>query len=100
MTLIAPDAAELLLAAYALLNIGAFLLYRWDKRKAELGRWRTSERALLVAAACGPFGAYAGMRRFRHKTQKTKFALVPGFLLLHIAALAYLAYLLIPPAIF
>ena len=92
-------APELLLAAYAVLNIAAFLLYGRDKRKAELGRWRTSERALLIAAAFGPFGAYAGMRRFRHKTQKTKFALVPGFLLLHLAVFAYLAYLLILPGV-
>jgi len=94
-----PIAPEILLAAYALLNIIVFLLYGRDKRKAELGRWRTSERTLLVAAAFGPFGAYAGMRRFRHKTQKTKFALVPGFLLFHTAVFAYLAYLLILPAL-
>lgn len=100
VTLGAPDGPELLLAAYAILNIAAFLLYGQDKRKAERGRWRTSERALLAAAALGPFGAYAGMHRFRHKTQKTKFALVPCFLLLHIAGLGYLAYLLIPPALF
>ncbi len=100
MTLIAPDGAELLLAAYALLNLAAFLLYGRDKRKAELGRWRTSERALLVAAAFGPFGAYAGMRRFRHKTQKTKFALVPVFLFLHVSAIAWLAYSLITAEIF
>ena len=92
MTFVVPDVPELLLAAYALLNLAAFLLYGRDKRQAKLGRWRTSERALLAAAAFGPFGAYAGMRRFRHKTQKTRFALVPCFLLLHIAAIAGLAY--------
>ena len=91
--------AEMLLAAYALLNIAAFLLYWRDKKKAERGCWRISERTLLVSAAFGPFGAYAGMRRFRHKTQKTKFTLVPVFLLLHTTVFAYLAYLLILPAV-
>lgn len=89
MTLIAP---ELLLSAYLLLNLAAYLLYGLDKKKAEMGRWRTSERTLLAAAAVGPFGAWAGMRRFRHKTQKTKFVLVPVFLLLHAAAIVWLAY--------
>jgi len=92
VTLIAPDAAEMLLAAYALLNLAAYLLYGRDKRQAELGRWRTSERTLLAAAAVGPFGAWAGMRRFRHKTQKTTFLLVPVFLLLHAGAIGWLAY--------
>jgi len=89
VTLIAP---ELLLSAYLLLNLAAYLLYGLDKKKAEMGRWRTSERTLLAAAAVGPFGAWAGMRRFRHKTQKTKFVLVPVFLLLHAAAIVWLAY--------
>lgn len=92
MTLPAP---ELLIGLYLLCNLAAFVLYGRDKRKAELGRWRTSERTLLAAAAVGPFGAWAGMRRFRHKTQKSKFLLVPAFLILHAAIIGWLAYAMV-----
>ena len=69
-------------------DAGAFLYFGSDKRKAAKGEWRTPESALLKAALIGPFGAWAGMRLFRHKTRKTKFRLlVPVFMLLRIALL-------------
>ena len=81
-------------ALYVVVNIVAFLVYGRDKRNAENGAWRTPEKTLIIAAFLGPFGAYAGMRRFRHKTQKLKFKLVPFFLLLHCSAIIWFGYLL------
>ena len=80
---------------YVVVNIIAFLAYGRDKRKAENGEWRTPEKTLIIAAFLGPFGAYAAMRRFRHKTQKLKFKLVPFFLVLHCSAIIWFAYLLL-----
>jgi uncharacterized membrane protein YsdA (DUF1294 family) len=76
------------------LNLSVMLLYRHDKEKARSGGWRTSEGTLLLAALVAPFGAAYGMRRYRHKTRKAKFLLVYVFMLLHLAIIAYLAYLL------
>ncbi|QSZ68060.1 DUF1294 domain-containing protein [Methanofollis aquaemaris] len=84
-----------LLALYLLLNLGAASVFWNDKRKARAGRWRTSENLLLVVAFLGPFGAWWAMRRFRHKTQKPKFKLVPAFLFVHLAAAVGLLYLVL-----
>jgi len=78
------------LVCYVILNTGAFLLYANDKRKARCNGWRTPESVLLSIAALGPFGAYAAMLLFRHKTRKLKFYLVPVFLLVHVVAIIYL----------
>ncbi|PKL69755.1 MAG: DUF1294 domain-containing protein [Methanomicrobiales archaeon HGW-Methanomicrobiales-1] len=74
-------------ALYAILNTGAFLIFANDKRKAKNNAWRTPENLLLVVAALGPFGAYAAMLLFRHKTRKLKFFLVPVFLIVHVVAI-------------
>ncbi len=66
------------------LNALSFFAFFRDKGAAKKGTWRTPERRLLFLALLGPFGAAAAMRAFRHKTQKTKFRLVPLFLCLHI----------------
>lgn len=80
------------LAVYVVLNVISFAMYVWDKHKAKADKWRTKESTLLVAALIGPFGAVAGMRLARHKTQKVKFKLVYVFLVLHILILAYMVY--------
>ena len=79
---------------YLAANLCVFVLYGADKRRARNGDWRIPERILLVSALIGPFGAWAGMRVFRHKTKKLLFYLVPVFLVLHIAGILYLAWLL------
>ncbi|MFA5394785.1 MAG: DUF1294 domain-containing protein [Methanomicrobiales archaeon] len=88
---------NLIIAAtcYIAINIIAFLVYGQDKHKAENGAWRTSEKTLIIAAFFGPFGAYAGMQKFRHKTQKLKFKLVPFFLILHCGAFIWFGYLVL-----
>jgi len=78
----------ILITVYLLANAVAFLAYYRDKRLAERGSWRTPESRLLVLALVGPFGAFAAMQAFRHKTQKPKFRLVPLFVCLHLGIAA------------
>lgn len=63
-------------------------LYGLDKWKAVHGRWRISERTLLLAALAGGFaGALTGMYFFHHKTRHKKFVYgVPLIGLLELAA--------------
>lgn len=70
---------------YLLLNLIAFGAFGYDKAKASYDKWRTPERTLLILAFFGPFGAYASMMVFRHKTQKKPFTwMVPLFVLIHL----------------
>ena len=58
-------------------NILVFLLYGVDKWKAVRGKWRISEKTLVcVAFLMGAAGALAGIRFFRHKTQKPVFLML------------------------
>ncbi len=84
-----PENTLLHLVLYAVLNIFSFLTFADDKLKAKNNSWRTSEKRLLVYAFVGPFGALAGMKLLRHKTQKIKFKVVYLFLLLHILLIWY-----------
>jgi len=81
-----------LLVAYLFLNLLAFTIFVVDKVKAQMDKWRISEKTLLVFAALGPFGAALAMSRFRHKTKKLKFKLVYVALLTHIILLIVLVY--------
>jgi uncharacterized membrane protein YsdA (DUF1294 family) len=63
-----------------LVNCAALVIFGVDKLQSKKGRWRIPESRLLLIAFFGPFGAYAGMLLFRHKTRKVKFLLVPIFL--------------------
>ena len=83
------------LAVYTILNVIVFSVYAYDKRKARRNSRRTSEKRLLFLAFIGPIGAYSAMNIFRHKTLKTKFLLVPAFLVLHLAVIFYLISTLI-----
>lgn len=83
------DPILLHLLLYAVLNIFSFFTFADDKLKARNNSWRTSEKRLLIYAFVGPFGALAGMRFFRHKTQKITFKAVYLFLLLHIILIGY-----------
>lgn len=67
----------MLIAAVLLLtNLQCFLLMGWDKRCARRGKWRISEKALFLSAACfGALGGVLGMRIFRHKTKHWTFQL-------------------------
>lgn len=68
---------EILFAAYlVLINLASFAAMGADKRRAERGKWRISERALFTLALLfGGAGGTAGMYFFRHKTKHWYFAL-------------------------
>jgi uncharacterized membrane protein YsdA (DUF1294 family) len=66
------------------------VLYGIDKYKAKNECYRIPEKTLLLGALFGPFGAYIGMRLFRHKTRKPKFSIgVPLLILLHVVLLTW-----------
>jgi len=67
-----------------ILNIFSMLIYGIDKMKSMNRKWRIPEMNLLLLAFLAPFGAYAGMLLFRHKTRKPKFLLVPIFLIIQL----------------
>lgn len=79
-------------AAWGLLvlNVLAFFLFGFDKRRARGAGRRTPEATLLLVSWLGGFvGGWWGMSVFRHKTKKTSFRvkmilatlLSPGWLL-------------------
>ena len=69
----ALDRKTLLLGVLAVLivmNLVSFALMGIDKRRAQRGAWRISEKALLLTTACfGGLGGVMGMRLFHHKTK-------------------------------
>ena len=79
---------------YSVINLLALLVFVLDKIKAKRNGWRISENTLLLLAALGPFGAFAGMVIFRHKTQHVKFCIVPVFVIIHAGIILYLSGLL------
>lgn len=83
-----------IIALFLIINLVAFVMYGYDKRKAKRHEWRVSEAALLlVALAGGPYGAWLGMKVFRHKTKHWKFRiLIPLTTLLWTAGIMYLIW--------
>src|SRR3546814_17830535 len=66
-----PDQPAALLWIFLLLNLAAFGAYWWDKRAAAEGRWRVSERTLLLLAFIGgSIGAVTAKNVLRHKAPK------------------------------
>ena len=82
-----------LLQILVIVNCVALILFGVDKWQSKKRGWRIPESRLLLAAFFGPFGAYAGMLLFRHKTRRIKFLLVPIFLILQAILLAYLYFI-------
>jgi uncharacterized membrane protein YsdA (DUF1294 family) len=70
-------------------NIIALAVFGIDKLGSKKGGWRILESRLLLVAFFGPFGAYASMLLFKHKTHKMKFILVPIFLFIQVVLIAY-----------
>ena len=79
--------ATVVLAALAIINFIAFVMFGLDKHYARKKKWRIPEANLLtVAALYGALGAFLGMKLFRHKTKHLKFTFtVPFLLILQIA---------------
>lgn len=84
------------LAISAPASAACFVAYGLDKRRAQAGDRRISERTLHRLALMGGWpGALAAQRVFRHKTQKVGFRLTLGAIIaLHGVALAAAAWLL------
>ncbi|MDR2332736.1 MAG: DUF1294 domain-containing protein [Burkholderiaceae bacterium] len=71
------DMAPLLAVGVLLLNLITFLVYRHDKKAAETGRWRISERTLhLLSLAGGWPAAWFAQQALRHKSSKREFRVV------------------------
>jgi uncharacterized membrane protein YsdA (DUF1294 family) len=66
------------------INVVSLVFFGADKLKSKTRSWRIPESQLLLVALFGPFGAYTGMLLFRHKIRKTKFLLVPLFLVIQL----------------
>ena len=73
----------------AFVNVASLIIFGFDKWRSIKGGWRIPELRLVLVAFIGPFGAFAGMLLFRHKTRKVKFLLIPIFLFAQIFFIAY-----------
>ena len=59
------------------LSVVGFAAMGLDKRRAVKGKWRISEKSLLLIAFLGGgIGSYLGMRHYRHKTKHLSFRLL------------------------
>lgn len=77
---------------FIIINIIGFLIMYIDKQKAKKGRWRIPEKTLFIVTALGGgIGTIAGMKVFRHKTQKVAFVI--GFPLITILEIITIIYL-------
>ena len=74
-----------------IINIIGFLIMYIDKRKAEKGKWRISEKTIFIITALGGgIGTISGMYTFRHKTQKFQFVFcLPAITILKIIGIIY-----------
>lgn len=86
-----PYVAVLVLLAF---NIYAYFLMGSDKKRAAEGRFRVSEKKLLLVALFGgSLGIYRGMKKYRHKTKHFLFSFgVPAIIVLQGCLLGYCAY--------
>ena len=92
---------KIVLIVLAVLNVGAFLAYGYDKKIAQrnglrdddVDMRRVSEKALFIWAFLGALGAFIGMKVWRHKTKHWYFVWgVPAILVAELAAAAYFFY--------
>ncbi|MEL6497375.1 MAG: DUF1294 domain-containing protein [Planctomycetota bacterium] len=74
--------------AYLLMSLITFIIFWRDKRAAQRGNWRTSEKTLLGLSLLGGWpGAIIAMKLVRHKTRHLRFKLgIPLIGALHLAA--------------
>ena len=84
----------IVVAVLIVMNLVSFALMGIDKRRAQRGAWRISEKALFLTAACfGGLGGVMGMRLFHHKTKHWYFRVFfPAMLAAQIVILAIGAY--------
>lgn len=82
------------MAVLIVMNLVSFALMGIDKRRAQRGAWRISEKALFLTTACfGGLGGFLGMKVFHHKTRHWYFRVFfPVLLVVQIVILAIGAY--------
>ena len=80
----------IVMAVLIVMNLVSFALMGIDKRRAQRGAWRISEKALFLTTACfGGLGGVMGMRLFHHKTKHWYFRVFfPAMLVVQIVILA------------
>ena len=83
-------------ALLLVMSVIAFVLYGFDKRRAQSGGRRVPENTLQLIALLGGWpGALAGQQTFRHKTKKLSFQIVFWLcVVLHLLIVAGVIYLL------
>lgn len=83
----------ILIGVYILWNVIVFFMYGADKRKSNQGKWRISEKTLVLSAVLmGGLGAFIGMNVFRHKTKHLNFMVgVPLALAFNIGVIYFAA---------
>ena len=82
----------LLAVLYLIASLIAYYLYAKDKKAAQNGSWRVTEKTLQLSALLGGWpGAIIAQQRLRHKTQKVSFRVVFFLMLsLNVGLLAWL----------
>ena len=71
------DFWQILVIIFGILSVITFFMYGVDKFKAQRGKWRISEKALLISSFIGgAVGGFIAMQLFRHKTKHWYFNVV------------------------
>ena len=86
---------HILISIFAAVNIIAFIIVAYDKRKSVVGNsiQRTPEGKIFFLASIGAAaGVYAAMQLFRHKTRKWYFQLGIPLLILQNLAVVYVVW--------
>ena len=83
VALILLDGPAILLAVYAVMSSLTYVVYGFDKRAAQKGQSRISEKTLhLLSLFCGWPGALIAQHRLRHKTVKQPFKAILWIMIL------------------
>lgn len=71
-----------------IINLCTFVVFLWDKIRAQKGEWRVQESTILLMCALGGTpAAFLARAIFRHKTRKQPF----GYILIAIAVVQVVA---------
>lgn len=84
---------EYYLCYLAVINLATLLIFGIDKLKSVRGKYRISEKTLLILCLLGgALGGLIAMILFNHKTRKAKFfVIVPLLVIVHTALFLLIA---------
>ncbi len=84
---------EFFIAFFATLNIGSFIYFGLDKRKAQKNQNRIPEKSLLIMTLFGgTIGSILGMLLFNHKIAKKSFVIKILLIIIIQILILYLIY--------